>query len=108
MAPLVEAFHRINPMDHSLDGLPVTVTVAGLVVLVVTSLALRLTGRSCRTWHLPALAVWFALCAGLNVGRSGFKGAGILSTATLLIILIEPVRMVIRAALVPVHRDGPR
>ena len=107
MDPLVELFHRINPSDHSLDGLPVTVTVAGLVVLTGTTLALRLTGRSWQAWHLPALCVWFAWWAGVNVGRSGFgSGGAMISTFALLIILIEPVRRVIRAALVPVNRDG--
>jgi hypothetical protein len=31
MDPVVEAFQRINPTDHSLDGLPVTVVVVALV-----------------------------------------------------------------------------
>jgi len=80
----------------------------GIVLLVVTTLALRLTGRSWRAWHLPALSVLFAWWAGVNVGRSGLgSGAGVLSTVALLILLIEPVRRVIRAALVPAKRDAP-
>jgi hypothetical protein len=108
MDPLVEVFHRSRPMDHSLDGLPVTVTLVGLVGIVLTTLALRLTGRSWKVWHFSGLAVWAAWWAGTNVGRSGFRGAGIMATVVLLVILIEPARMMLRAALVPVERNGRR
>lgn len=83
MDPVVSAFHRINPTDHSLDGLPVTVIVVGFVVLVSTTLALRFTGRS------------------------GFGSAeGLLSTFAL--IVIDPLWRTMRAALVPAKREGRR
>ena len=63
----------------------------GIVLLVVTTLALQLTGRSWRAWHLPALSVLFAWWAGVNVGRSGLgSGAGMLSTVALFILLPSP------------------
>jgi len=34
MDPIVEALQRMNPKDHSLDGMPVTVLVVGVVLLL--------------------------------------------------------------------------
>jgi hypothetical protein len=109
MDPLVDAFHRISPMDHSLDGLPLTVVVVAFVIVVATNVALRFTGRSWRTWYWPAIYVLTAWWAGVNIGHSGFgSGAGMLWTVVLILILIDPTRRLLRAALVPVNRDGRR
>lgn len=109
MDPLIEAFHRINPTDHSVDGLPVTFTIVAFVLLLVTSLVLRLMGRSWLAWHLPAVCVLFAWWAGVNVGRTGFgSGASMPSTVLLLVLLVASVPTAMRAALVPAKRDGRR
>jgi hypothetical protein len=111
MDPLVEALQRrvLQPGDHSLDGLPVTMFVVGLVLIVGTTLALRLTGRSYRKWHMPALCVFFAWWAGVNMGHSGFlRGGALLWTFALPLILADPFVRTLRAALVPVDPDARR
>jgi hypothetical protein len=107
MDPLVEAFQRINPTDHSLDGLPVTVVVVTFGIVLATTLVLRFAGRSWRAWHLPALSMVVAWWAGLNVGHSGFRsGQGVLSTLVLVLLLITTAPRALRAALVRAPPDG--
>ncbi|HEY1417736.1 MAG TPA: hypothetical protein VGF41_07510 [Myxococcaceae bacterium] len=109
MDPLVEALQRgrlLHPGDHSLDGLPLTVFGVGFVLLIVTSLALRWTGRSWRKWYVPVLYVLLVWWAGVNMGRYGFwSGPTLVWTVMLSLLLTEPLVRTFRAALVPVDRD---
>jgi len=107
MDPLVDAFQRINPTDHSLDGLPVTVFITAVIVFVLSTLTLRFTGRSWRRWSTPALCVLYAWWAGVNVGHSGFgRGGGLLWTVLFLVLLLDAAPRAFRAALMPAKRDG--
>lgn len=109
MDPLVEVFHRINPKDHSLDGMPVTVFVVACFVVVATALALRFAGRSWRVWYGPAILGVLLWWGGVNIGHSGFKsGNGLLWTFALVVFLIDKLPRTLRAALVPADRDGRR
>jgi hypothetical protein len=106
---LVEALQRgrlLQPGDHSFDGLPVTVFVVGFVLLIVTSLALRWTGRSWRKWYLPGLYVLLAWWGGVNMGRYGlWSGPSLVWMVMLPLLLTDPLVRTLRAALVPVDRD---
>ena len=107
MDPLVEALHRWRLLraDHSLDGLPVTAFVVGLVLVIGTTLALRWTGRSYRSWHGFAFCVFSAWWAGVLLGHFGWSGPTILWTVLLPFVVFEPMVRTVRAALVPVDRD---
>lgn len=99
----------MDRVGGSLDGMPLTVFVVGLVVIVGTTVALRWTGRSYRKWHMPALCVLFAWWAGVNMGHFGFwRGPAILWTFLLPLVLADPLVKTVRAALVPVDRDPRR
>ena len=99
----------MNPRDHSLDGLPVTVVVVTFVVIVGTTLSLRFARRSWQAWYRPAVLVLLVWWAGVNVGHFGL-GSRLRHDANLVLIalLIDPMRRTVRAALVPAKRDGRR
>jgi hypothetical protein len=105
MDPLVELIQRLDtrhPYDHSLDGFPLTPVVVAFLGILGVALALGLTGRSWKLWYLPAMAVWFTWNAGIQVGRYGFWSLyGLIVMAGSVLVLFEPTRRTLRAALGP-------
>jgi len=104
--PIVEAFHRISPTDHSLDGLPVTILAVALVLVLATTAVLRWTGRSWQVWYVPAIGFVYVWWAGVNVGHFGFGNAStIVWTVLVVLFLVGPAWRTFRAVLAPA-RNG--
>lgn len=56
---------------------------------------------------MGAFSVVFAWWAGVNIGHFGFgSGAGLPWSILLVLFLIDPGWRLVRAALVPLNRDG--
>jgi hypothetical protein len=91
-----------HPEDHSLDGLPISAILFVFAAIVLVSLALRITGRSWRAWHLPATIVFLVWFCGINLGHFGFEsGAGKLGVIVGLAAVAQPAVRLFRAALRP-------